>query len=409
MVTSPPVPPGYELRRCTADDVAAVAELHVRRTGAADAEDFRLVAGDPDAGAGWAAAVFDTATGRPVSTLTLLDEVVRVGAVDVPAGQVELVVTDEEHEGRGLVRALMTWAADEGARRGHLVAPMVGISYFYRQFDYSYAIPIGEWRPVAAVPGPVDASITVRTATVADIDALVALSEAARGSVDVSMTHTRACWRWIVARSGSVLDVAERDGRVVASIRVIPPDEGQMAAELLAADDAAAVTILAAIAADRPDLCLLDRPRSPAGRAVDAFLGAAADPEPTMGWYYVRIPDPTPLLEHLRPELQRRLDAAALTDLPERLLISSYRSHVEADLSGGVLGPFREGGPLQAPVSRGGSGIPPDALAPLLFGPYGALGLERRWPDVLLGRQRELMAALFPPLAADVATFYLPC
>ena len=40
--------------------------------------------------------------------------------------------------------------------------------------------------------------------------------------------------------------------------------------------------------------------------------------------------------------------------------------------------------------------------------PDGALGLEERLPDCWLGRQRDLMAALFPPMTSDVLTFYLP-
>lgn len=67
-----------------------------------------------------------------------------------------------------------------------------------------------------------------------------------------------------------------------------------------------------------------------------------------------------------------------------------------------------EGGPEQAPISKGGSGVPPDALAPLLFGPHGAVGLEERLPDCYLGRQRDLMAALFPQVTADLLTFYVP-
>lgn len=67
-----------------------------------------------------------------------------------------------------------------------------------------------------------------------------------------------------------------------------------------------------------------------------------------------------------------------------------------------------EGGPEQAPLSKGGSGVPPDAVASLVLGPYGALEPEERLPDCLLGRQRRLMAALFPPVTADLLTFYLP-
>jgi hypothetical protein len=62
---------------------------------------------------------------------------------------------------------------------------------------------------------------------------------------------------------------------------------------------------------------------------------------------------------------------------------------------------------MQAPNSQGAAGVPPDAWAPLLLGPHGALGLERLRPDVLLGPVRDVLGVLFPPLSADIRTFYL--
>jgi hypothetical protein len=68
---------------------------------------------------------------------------------------------------------------------------------------------------------------------------------------------------------------------------------------------------------------------------------------------------------------------------------------------------MQRGGREQAPVSKGGSGLAAEAVPGLLLGPYGALGLEEREPDCHLGRQRELMAALFPPVTSDLLTVYL--
>ena len=73
-------------------------------------------------------------------------------ACAIAAGQVELVATDRAYEGRGLVRALMGWAHDRSARRGHLVQVMIGIPYFYRLFGYQYSIVLPKARSVRAVP-----------------------------------------------------------------------------------------------------------------------------------------------------------------------------------------------------------------------------------------------------------------
>ncbi|MGH8774310.1 MAG: GNAT family N-acetyltransferase [Jiangellaceae bacterium] len=75
-----------------------------------------------------------------------LDETVFLGGVEIPAGQVELVATDVEYEGRGLVRALMGWAHERSAERGQLVEVMIGIPYFYRLFAAVLAVAAGPRR-----------------------------------------------------------------------------------------------------------------------------------------------------------------------------------------------------------------------------------------------------------------------
>jgi hypothetical protein len=106
--------------------------------------------------------------------------------------------------------------------------------------------------------------------------------------------------------------------------------------------------------------------------------------------------------------LQARLDAAGLGDRDHEVLISTWRAHLRFGIGPSGVRLIAEGGVEQAPISKGGSGLPPDAVASLVLGPHGALGLEELLADCHLGRQRELMAALFPPRTADLLTFYLP-
>jgi hypothetical protein len=94
-------------------------------------------------------------------------------------------------------------------------------------------------------------------------------------------------------------------------------------------------------------------------------------------------------------------------DAPTDVLLSSWRNHVRFSIGAESMSPVESGGAEQAPISKGGAGVPVDLLAPLLLGPLGAAGLERRHGDVMLGRVRELMEALFPPVTSDLMTFYL--
>ncbi|HEY0638306.1 MAG TPA: GNAT family N-acetyltransferase [Pseudonocardiaceae bacterium] len=391
------------LRELRAEDVDATAELLAARGDAADAVDFRLVLEDRDAGPGWVAVVVDG--DRVVSTAMLMDETLRVGrpgedAVDLPVGQVELVATDPEYEGRGLVRRLMGWAHERSRQRGHLAQVMIGIPFFYRQFGYAYAMPQPRWRTLAA-PVPPAPGVTVRAATEADIPAMHALQEAV--PADVRMPHSAACWRWLVHRDGTDQLVAERDGRVVGTARVVPPPEDVAIGELAAVDAEAAYALLTHVAAAGP--VVAERPGTPAGDAVDALLAPPSEVDPKHWWYYARVEDLGSLLLALEPLLVSRLPADAK---PVDLLISSFRSHVRFTIGPDGIGGLTRGGPEQAPLGKGGCGVPPDALPGLVLGPYGALGLEERLPDCYLGPTRELMGTLFPPMRSDLLTYYLP-
>ena len=137
---------GLTLRPAQPNDLDQIGALLTARGDAADAEDHALVMADPNGG--WESCAVVTDGARVVSTLTLLDEELRLAVpgtdavLALPAGQVELVATDPQYEGRGLVRALMAWGHERSARRGHVVQVMVGIPYFYRLFGYSYAIDV---------------------------------------------------------------------------------------------------------------------------------------------------------------------------------------------------------------------------------------------------------------------------
>jgi hypothetical protein len=341
---------------------------------------------------------------RVVSTATLLDETLTLAGVPIPAGQVELVATDPDYEGRGLVRALMGWAHDRSAGLGQLAQVMLGIPYFYRQFGYAYAMPISPVRPVLPVPA-VD-GYPVRVATAADIPAMAALQAPEQARADLSLPHSAACWRWLVAREGSTEWLVEQDGRAVATGRTtLAEDHGGVLTEVAATHPAAAVALLGHVRSVLPDIRVRERPGTVAGDALEPYLGERPSrPER----YYARVPDPVALLSHLRPVLSARLAAAGLADTSGEAVVSFFRSHVRMPYVDGVVTEIRGGGTMQAPYAAGGAGVAPDLLAPLLFGPDGIGGLSGIHPDVYLGPHKELMRALFPPVRSDLITFYVP-
>lgn len=412
-MTTLALPGGLVLRTASPGDLDQIAALLVERGEPEDALDHRLVMEDPDAGWSTCAVVVDG--DRVVSTLTLLAEELTLAGTPIPAGQVELVSTHRDHEGRGLVRALMGWAHRRSAELGHLAQVLIGIPYFYRQFGYSYAMPIGAFRPVVTVPEPV-AGHAVRAATENDIPAMALLQDSAKAHADLTMPHSPGCWRWLVARDGSTQWLVERDGTPVATGRTdqddsrTDQDHGAVRlAEVAAVDTDAACALLAhAVRLAGGSLGRVEvreRPDRTGGFALAPYLGPAPE-QATL--HYGRIPDLAGLLEHLRPVLSARLAGSEFADADGEVIVSYFRGHVRFRYSGGQVGPVTSGGTMQAPASLGGAGVAPDLVVPLLFGPHGIEGLARDHPDVYPGPNEALMRTLFPPVHSDLLTYYLP-
>jgi hypothetical protein len=146
----------------------------------------------------------------------------------------------------------------------------------------------------------------------------------------------------------------------------------------------------------------LHRPLTTPGRAwADLLEPAGTD----ASQYYARLERPELVLDALRPVLTARLRAAGLG---RDVVISTFGRHYRLPWNPDAgLGPVEVGGPMQAPGVAKGAGVAPDRLPALLLGQLGIQGLERLNPDVY-APDAELFGALFPPLTADLLTYYLP-
>ncbi|MGI5505847.1 GNAT family N-acetyltransferase [Lentzea sp. CA-135723] len=378
-----------EIRTARPEDLDQVEKLVIARHDPSDGVDARLLMTDPEAGCDWVGVADDD--GRIVSTVTLMDETLTLAGLGIPAGQVEQVATDTAHEGQGLVRRLMDWAHDRSAERGHLLQLVMGVPYFYRQFGYSYAIPVRQNRGLVSRPEAV-AGHVIRRATEADIPALHDLQDRAQQDAGLRMGHTTPCWRWLLNRTGSVTWIVERDGVPVATGRSTPEEEGDVVLGEVAGTDDGVKTLVAEL---HP---------AEVGERHPALEPHLAPRNPELDQVMVRVPSVPDLLDHLRPVFAERLRGHE----PDDVLLSFYRTHVRFRWDGEDLGPAEWGGTMQGPGTHGGAGIAPDLLAPLLFGPHGVDGLRRIFSDVYPGPKKDLMLRLFPPVTSDLLTFYLP-
>ena len=389
-----------EVRVAGPADRDGIVALVADRIGAEDGPEAAITLDDPRFGPeGWMVAV---AGDEVVSTLGLFPAATHIGSVTVQSAVIEFVATAKEFEGRGLVRRQMTLAHEISSARGDLVQWMVGIPYFYRRFGYEYAVPSP---PSIELDGPVTATaqdLTFREAEQADVHTIVALQSHMAASATVFAEHDPLLWSWLIDSPVYRVVLAERAQQPVAMLRVYEDDDDRYLFDVTASD---------------PDTfgALIEHSRGLSGTTTLVLrpglqeLAARLGEQESDGYaYYVRTPDPGNLLEALSPELNRRLDEAGI-DVPDgQLLLSMYANSLRIPIENGALGSPAPGGTVQAPVSQGGSGIPPDLVGHLILGPLGAVELEKRHADVLLGKQRDLMDALFPPQTIDVQSWVVP-
>ncbi len=398
-------PDGIVLRGAREDDLDQILELTAARGGPEDLPEARA-AFIHDEGHNQFYVAYDG--DRLASVLTLWQEHIRLGSTRLPAGQMDFVATATDYEHRGLVRDLVRIVHEVSAERGDVLQFLVGIPYFYRQFGYRYVLPMpGHYtvRPDARIDTP--AEITVRAATRADLDTLKSLQVRAQAGAGVAMGHSETTWEWMFSSETVRVRLAEREGHAIGSARLASDDDDEYSAlSEVATSEVGAVHALVADArgsGGKKTVQVTERADDVVQKALAGLAEHAASDEE----FLLRVPDPVMLLEAVRSELSARLVASPFAHEKGELLISFYSSSATLTYDNGAIESVVKGPPMQAPVYYGGSGVPPDLLADLVFGPHGAEALDERHSDLNLGRRQGVMSVLFPPQSSDILTYYL--
>jgi predicted N-acetyltransferase YhbS len=409
---------GLTMRAATAADVEAIVELEVDAFGASDEPGVR---GHLGAVGNWTVVVDGD---RVVAASGLLAHRMILDGCRFPAGQVEYVATDPGYQRRGLVRAQFGWHHRRAAARGDLALFITGIPYLYRRFGYGYGL---DYPPFLLPRGPDPAEdhpstagdLTFRTARPGDHPAIRRL-DALRPPTGLRVERDDTSWATITTICApdtfEHLTVAEHGGQIVGWMRTQDKPEDDRVYLAAAAVDpdgpeatAASLVAHAREAAGDRVLVVFDQPDTPFATqlATATDLGGHARHDHGI---YVRVPDPVALLTALRPTLSSRLAASRYAErggeLGGELVISLYERSVTLDLgvggrAGDIVG-VRDTPGIEDPFHDGGVGVAPDWFGALVFGRWGAIGLEQRADDVTLGRSRGLMEALFPAVPTDV-------
>ncbi|MBC7256077.1 MAG: GNAT family N-acetyltransferase, partial [Chloroflexi bacterium] len=358
----------------------------------------------------------DSATGQVVSSVSLLKQAWTYEGIPLPVGEVGIVSTRPEYRKQGLVRVLFDAYHRLARREGCILSVISGIPYFYRQFGYTYALPMGGgWRLHAEqIPKPEGPAshYSVRRAGPGDEATLQTFYRAAVQGLCMASVLESDIWAYQDALPEKASDrketyLIEKDGLPCGYWRINANEEGwdkgvvfhaaylphyELCLEALRfARDLALARQEHTVALQVP----LDIPLAQTMRDFGA--------EPVRGYaWYVRILDPVRLMLTIAPVLEQRLACSPLAGLDEVVRISLYRE--------ALLLRFRKGRLLSVALSpdvrHADFRLPPD-VAPLWWLGYRSMGELLAWyPDVSCRNraQERLAEVLFPPRPSWVAS-----
>lgn len=360
--------------------------------------------------------VADTAADQVVAGLSLIPWELRYGPVTLRAGEMAIVGTADAYRGRGLIRALNTRFDGLLRAGGYDISIIQGIPYFYRQFGYEYAMPLEAWCRVELHQFPADGArpegYRFRRAAVADLPALTRLYDAACARLDISAVRGEDTWRFLLGRgleietAGEPWLVEAPDGATAGYLRVMATGFG----DGLICGEASLLGAEAALAA-LGWLCDLARARGkpylrlnlPATHPLNRLaIARGAAPWRAYAWQ-VRLLDPPALLMKLAPVFEARLAASPYAGLSRDLLIDAYRHAIRLRFAAGRLIAV-ESAPLGQPHDLR---MPPQLLAPLLFGWRSLAELSYTYPDLYAaGDAQPLVETLFAPAEAFLYSMY---
>lgn len=350
--------------------------------------------------------------GKAVATVCGIPWHLHLSEAKLEVLELGLVATIESWRGRGLQRAMVGYFRERAQERGAHLSIIQGIPGFYRQFGYTYVLPLEggfvlEHRQIPAT----EPRLSVRETTPEDLPALASLYENLSTELDLHTVRAKAVWSYLVRHAAGTETegefwVCERAG-AAAGYMFLPKHHF---GDELVISEAAAEGVDAAMAM-LSHAAALSRDRGSPGIRLSLHDGSAlsqvarslgARDTGRYAWQ-VWCPDLRRLLDALRPALSARLRASAWADHTGDLVLSAYRYGLRLEVAdGAVRSVAREPSPQAADLRAH-----EDQLLPLLLGHRTAGELAGWHPDFIVRRGAQtLLEALFPKLRAFLYPVY---
>lgn len=355
--------------------------------------------------------------GEAIATLCLIPWTLRYGEVEIPAAELGIVGTLEQYRGKSLNRILMDYFWQRFAERGALVSIIQGIPYFYRQYNYEYALlPLeGGWRiQPDQIPSPVVQGYTARPAKFEDIPLLTHLYNQWTDSLDLSNRRSESVWKYLLERTPNeesmqhdTMILEDPAGQPAGYFRI---PHFHFYQNLLTIDEVsqvdffagmAVLDILRKMARERAkDGIRLYLPQTSGLLQIARSFGAQ-----DMGRYswQVSIPDRAAFLRRMGPVFEKRLSGSLFAGLTGTYSLNLYKE---------VIGLTFQNGRLEAvtPAKEDNNtllNIPPIQFIPLAMGGSRLDEIQAAFPDAFSrGPWKLLVDTLFPKVNSFLATIY---
>lgn len=183
----------------------------------------------------------DVTTGEVLGAYVLIRRTICIGPARVPMGGVSAVCVGEAQRRRGIGAALMWDAVNVAREQGLALLLLTGVPNYYDRFGYVPVLELTELflKRSAIHALPADDSIGVRTATVADAEALLALYQRQFHPLIGASDRTLAAQRYRLARphqKAEYLLAVGADGTPTGYLILYQSQEGLVGVEAAAED-----------------------------------------------------------------------------------------------------------------------------------------------------------------------------
>jgi hypothetical protein len=372
--------------------------------------------------------VEDTATGKIVSSLNLINQTWSYDGVEFGVGRPELVGTDPEYRRRGLVRAQFDVIHRWSAERGHKVQGITGIPYYYRLFDYEMALALGGTRigylpHVPKLKDDEEDPYVLRPATEADIPFIIEVYPRAVARSMVGCVRDAEYWAYEL-NGKSEKNINRSEFRIIENVanepvgfilhqpRLFGPTMRMWSYELKAGISWLDVTpsVIRYLVKTGQEYAGQQDGLELAGYAFGLgpdhpVYGVLPERMPRFGKpyaWYIRVADIPDFLGHIGPVLERRLAESPVVGHSGDLKLSFYRSAVKLSFEKGKLTGVES---YQPTHNEDGDVFFPDlTFLRVLFGYESFAVVSDMFPDCFARNDhgRALMPVLFPQKHSNV-------